>query len=222
MRAEFAIFDMDGTLVDSTKIWNQLSREYFSSLGVTPSPQLLEQTAHLSMPETAAFFVQAFHLPCTPEQVAEDINSLMAQHYRLHVPLKPGVLTWLDHLRRAGVAMCVASSTAPALIDLCLRRLEVREYFKFLLSSEEVGAGKDRPDIYLEATRRMGGLPTNTLVFEDLLSAARTAKSAGFVLAAVCDESSPCDQEAVKNIADYYIPRWDDRAVLEQFLHIFT
>ena len=74
MNKKFAIFDMDGTLVDSGTVWGQTSAGYFAGLGVTIPASLIEETAHLSMMETAARFVQGSGLPLTPEEVAEEIN----------------------------------------------------------------------------------------------------------------------------------------------------
>ena len=215
MNKKFAIFDMDGTLVDSGTVWGQTSAGYFAGLGVTIPASLIEETAHLSMMETAARFVQGSGLPLTPEEVAEEINRRMELHYRTDIPLKPGACVCLNRLREAGVSMCIASSTAPDLIDICLRRLGLREYFQFLLSCEEVGAGKNKPDVYLEAARRLGSTPDNTIVFEDILVAAATAKKAGFTLGVVYDENSAAEQEQLKALADRYITRWDDPALLQ-------
>jgi len=213
MRKPFAIFDMDGTLTDSMGVWNRLSEEYITGLGFDYSRDLLNATAHLTVLDTAELFVRHYGLPKTPEQAAAEINALMEQHYRTDIPLKPGARAVLDRMGAAGVKMCVASSTSPDLLDICLRRLGVRDCFQFLLSAEEVGAGKDRPDIYLEAARRLGGTPQNTLVFEDVIFAVRTAKAAGFEVAAIYDESSAAEQEALKAAADCYLTSWDDPAL---------
>ncbi len=201
MDKKFAIFDMDGTLVDSMGYWNRLADEYLARFGLPGlSPALKEESIALTMLESAQLFIREFGLPGTPEQIAGE-------------PLKPGAAELLARLKAAGVKMCVASSTHPALIDLCLRRLEVRDCFEFLLSCEEVGEGKNRPTVYLEAARRLGGRPENTVIFEDILVAAQTAKQAGFSLGVIYDVNSDDEQPQLKALADCYITRWDDPAL---------
>lgn len=213
---KYGIFDMDGTLVDSMGVWNRASEEYLISCGVEePDREILDRAVPMTMPETAGYLIRQFGLDSTPERVMEEINGVMERHYRTDIPLKPGACVCLNRLREAGVSMCIASSTAPELIDICLRRLGLREYFQFLLSCEEVGVGKNKPDVYLEAARRLGSTPDNTIVFEDILVAAATAKKAGFTLGVVYDENSAAEQEQLKALADRYITRWDDPALLQ-------
>ena len=214
MKKPFAIFDMDGTLTDSMGFWNRLVDELLARRGFPPlSPELQEESVALTTQGTAELIIRVYGLSETPEQIARELNSLMETHYRTDVPLKPGAAELLERLRGAGFKMCIASSTDPALIGICLRRLGVRDHFQFLLSCEEVGAGKTQPAVYLEAARRLGGTPENTVVFEDILVAARTAKQAGFSLGVIYDENSAAEQEQLKALADCYITRWDDPAL---------
>ena len=215
MKHAFAIFDMDGTLVDSMGYWNRLADEYLARHGIPPlPPKLKEESVALTLEGSAQLFIREFGLTSTPEEIAREINSLVEEHYRTDVPLKPGAAACLERMKAAGFQMCVASSTAPALLDICLRRLGIRDYFQFLLSCEEVGVGKDHPDVYLEAARRLGGSPDNTLIFEDILVAARTAKQAGFTLGVIYDVNSADDQEQLKALADRHFTRWDEEALL--------
>ena len=89
MEKKFAIFDMDGTLTDSMGFWNRLAEEYITSLGFPYSSTVMDATAHLTVLDSAALFVQHYGLPKTPEQAAQDINALMETHYRTDIPLKP-------------------------------------------------------------------------------------------------------------------------------------
>ena len=105
--------------------------------------------------------------------------------------------------------MCVASATARPLMEACLDRLGVLDYFDFLLSCEEVGWGKDRPDVYHEAARRLGASPGEIAVFEDALGAAKTAKAAGFYVVAVRDGGTQ-PWEELKNLADEAMESWKE------------
>lgn len=213
MDKRYAVFDLDGTLVDSMAVWQRLGREYLTARGVTaPVDQVLAQTETMTMAESAALFAAAFQLPEKPAQVAAEMNAVMAAHYRRDIPLKDGVLEYLSCLRRAGVRMCVASATASELIEACLRRLNAAQYFEFLLSCEEVGAGKDRPDVFWKAAERFGAPPHGIAVYEDSLFAVKTAAAAGFYTVAVYDDSSRQDWDELTALADASILDWSAAA----------
>lgn len=214
MNKSFAIFDMDGTLVDSMGYWRDLAREYLSLHGISaPDPELMERIKPMTTLQSSALFIREFGLPGTPETVAGEINDMMDRHYRTDIPLKKGVQAYLDKLRAQGVRMCVASATAPHLIEACLSRLGILEYFEFLISCDQVGQGKDRPDVYHAAADRLGATPEQIAVYEDALSAAQTAKSAGYYLVAVYDGNGQ-PWEALKALADEYITGWKEALLL--------
>ena len=130
MDKRFAIFDMDGTLVDSMVYWKYLASEFLESKGVSEvSASVLERIKPMTMTESAALFIEAYGLPGTAESVAAEMNAMMDEHYRRDIPLKPGVAAYLEVLRQKGVSMCVASATAEDLMKACLTRLGVAHYF---------------------------------------------------------------------------------------------
>lgn len=187
----YAIFDMDGTLVDSMPYWRRLAGEFLHLKGISPIPRdVLERIRPMTVPEAVALFLREFDLEGTPKRLSLEINALMERHYREDIPLKPGVREYLKALERRGVQMCVASATAGSLMRDCLGRLGVLEHFQFLLSCEEVGAGKNRPDVYLAAAERLGCRAEEAAVYEDALYAAETAGRAGFYVVGVFDESA--------------------------------
>lgn len=209
MNKHFAIFDMDGTLVDSMVFWQRLGREFLASRDITERvEEVLEQIIPMTMTESAALFIQEYGLPGTPEDLAAEMNAIMEHHYCFDVPLKPGVPEYLDKLRSTGVKMCVASATPVHLIRACLTRLGVAEYFSFLISCDEAGAGKDRPEVFLLASERLGAIPRETAVYEDALYAAKTAKKAGFYTVGVYDKCAAENWEALKALSDETIRDW--------------
>ena len=213
MDKRFAIFDMDGTLVDSMIYWKYLATEFLESKGVrTISPDILERIKPMTMTESAALFIQEYGLSGTAESVAAEMNVMMDEHYRRDIPLKSGAAAYLEGLHRKGVAMCVASATAEELMDACLTRLGVAHYFSFLLSCETVGTGKSRPDVYWEAANRLGARPEEISVYEDALYAAKTAKQAGFYTIAVRDDSNQPHWETLTALADEVILDWQTAA----------
>lgn len=206
MDKKFAIFDMDGTLVDSMVYWKGLAEEFLKSKGVLKIPaEILEKIKPMTMTESSALFQQEFSLEGTPQSIAAEMNSMMDAHYRDDIPLKEGVQAYLEILHKHGVSMCVASSTAEPLMEACLSRLGVRKYFRFLLSCETVGVGKNKPDVYFESARRLGCVPAETAVYEDALYAVETAKKAGFYVVGVYDDSAQAHWNTIKDLADEVI-----------------
>lgn len=209
MDKRFAIFDMDGTLVDSMIFWKHLASEFLTSRGVTQIPaDLAERITPLTMTESSALFIREFGLSGTPESVAAEMNTMMDEHYRTDIPLKPGVAEYVTRLRELGVTLCVASATAQPLMEACLRRLGIADDFEFFLSCEEVGVGKSKPDVYLEAARRLGAEPADIAVYEDARYALDTAKTAGFYGIGVYDDSQSSQWSAIQALADEVITDW--------------
>ena len=208
MDKKFAIFDMDGTLIDSMGFWKNLAAEYLTAKGIAEIPgEILERIRPMTMSESAALFKQEFGLT---GDVEAEMNAMMEDHYRKDIPLKPGVREYLENLHRQGVRMCVASATAEQLMEACLTRLGVRDYFEFLLSCETVGAGKRSPLVYQEAARRLGAAPGETAVYEDALYAVQTAKNAGYYVVGVYDDSASENWQTIENIVDEIIIDWED------------
>ena len=213
MNKLFAIFDMDGTLVDSMVYWQRLGREYLASRGITENvDEVMERVKPMTMLESAALFIETFSLPGTPESVAAEMNAVMDAHYREDVPLKAGARDYLEALKARGARMCVATATPEHLARLCLERLEVADLFDFILSCETVASGKDRPDVFLEAARRLGTAPADTAAFEDAFFAAHTAKSAGFYTVGVYDPASVARWQDMTALADETILDWAEAA----------
>ena len=208
MDKQYAIFDMDGTLIDSMIFWKNLASEYLSSKGVTQIPEEIpERIKTMTMSESAALFVHAFGLSGDPEA---EMNAMMDAHYRRDIPLKSGVREYLQMLRSRGTRMCVASATAEHLMEACLTRLGIRDCFAFLLSCETVGAGKRSPLVYHASAGLLGANPAEIAVYEDAFYAVQTAKEAGYYVVGVYDESGSENWKRIEKLADEIIVNWEE------------
>jgi len=213
MRPEAAIFDLDGTLTDSMYIWNEAPKALVRRFGGTPPEDLAEAIKEMGRREASEYMIQTFHLNCTPEQVMEGVNNLVTAEYRNRVPMKPGADKLLARLTELGVPCAIATASESFQAREAMERLGLWRHFRFALSSIQYGS-KTRPDIYREAARRLGSAPEHTLVFEDALHAARSAKAGGFLVAGIYDSSAQRDQDAMKHICGWYLSRLDDPAFL--------
>lgn len=210
MDKRYAIFDMDGTLVDSMDFWRRLGPDYVARRGVKCLPEgLLERVRTMTMAESTALLLREFSLPDRPEDAMAEMSAIMAEHYRRDIELKPGVREYLRSLHGAGVSMAVASATAEPLVEACLTRLGVREYFAAIVSCESVGVGKSRPDVYHAAARRLGATPGETAVYEDAYEAAKTAKEAGYWVVAVYDGTAADRWPDLRALADESLESWE-------------
>ena len=210
MELKYCIFDMDGTLVDSMGHWKNLEREFLLSKQVDEDvDEVLKVIQHMTIPAAMEYFINRFHFEGTVESLTDEFNALMAAHYASDVEVKPGVIPYLDALQAKGVKMCIASATSVPLVTICLERLGLAKYFEFLLSCVDVNASKDKPDVFLEATRRLGATPEETAVFEDSLVASTTAKNAGFYVVGIYDKYSVHNWPAIQTLADELIEDWE-------------
>ena len=199
-----AIFDLDGTLLDSMSIWDTIGEIYLRSLGIEPRENLAETFKTFTLEESAEYYRAHYGVTLSVGEIVDGVNGMIEDLYRNTVPLKNGVAEFLERLSRDGVKMCVATVTDKYLVEAALTRLQVRQYFGEIFTTAEVGCGKNHPTIYRVALDYLGTEKCETLVFEDAFHALMTAKGDGFPVAAVYDEHESRQTEMKAN-GDYYI-----------------
>ena len=208
MNKKYCIFDMDGTIADSMGHWKNLEREFLIEKGIAEPDETLKEIQHMTIPAAMEFFINRFGFEGTVDSLTEEFNELMAEHYRNDIDIKPGAREYLEKLRANGAKMCIASATSTPLVKIALNRMGISDYFDFTLSCVDVGSSKDRPDVFLEAARRLGGAPEETAVFEDSLVASVSAKGAGFYVVGIYDKYSEHNWPAICELADELIEDW--------------
>lgn len=200
-----AIFDADGTLIDSMPIWEDAGARFLAGLGIKAQENLGEIMFRMSLDEGAAYLKKTYNLDMTEERVKKGILGVINDFYVNQVQPKAGAREFLKELSSRKIPMYIATSSNREHIRAAFERLGLYEYFDGMITCEEAGAGKREPAIFLLAAQRMGLEPGDIFVFEDVIHAVRSAGSAGFVTVGVYDEASASDNEAMRAESSIYL-----------------
>ena len=204
MKIKCAIFDFDGTLFDSMFIWDSVGEIYLRSLGKEPKPSMREDVRALSLYQSARYFKKEYDLSLSAEEIMTGINQTI-EHFYIHEVLpKPGVVEFLERMKKAAIPMCIATASDRCQIASALSRCGMDHYFEVIFTCGEVGHGKDEPVIFQKAMEHFGADHSTTVVFEDAIHAIQTAKADGFAVVAVFDGSEKRQTE-VRDLSDCYI-----------------
>ncbi|MBQ2729911.1 MAG: HAD family phosphatase [Clostridia bacterium] len=203
-----AIFDVDGTLLDSMQMWINFGKDFLSAKGVDYPPDIDEIIQYFSLRETAEYFSENFGLG-TADEIEEEAKRMTREFYFEKVQLKNGVKKFLDLLKAHGVRMYVATATYSSLIRPALERVGVLSYFEGVVTCSDVGHGKDRPDVFFAALESLNEKIEGAWVFEDALHAVKTAKSAGFFVCGIYDCTEDNNKDLLKELCDVYTESFD-------------
>ena len=204
-----AIFDLDGSMVDSMWIWRAIDIEYLGRFNIALPEKLQADIEGMSFSETAAYFKERFALPDSLEQIKADWNRMAWHKYEQDVPLKKGVLALLDYCKVHNILLGIATSNSRELVETVVRAHHLESYFDCIMTACEVEKGKPAPDIYLAVAKALQVSPADCLVFEDIPNGIRAGKNAKMKVCAVEDEYSLYMTEEKKRLADYYIVNFD-------------
>lgn len=196
------IFDLDGTLLDSMKVWEQIDVDFLAKRGFAVPPGYMEEISASSFPEAAACTIRRFGLSDSVEELLREWNDMAVHAYGHTVGLKPFAREYLAKLKACGAKLGIATSLPAELYEPALQNHGIREWFDAICSVEEGTRGKESPDIFLLAAERLGVEPAGCVVFEDVLEAVRSAKAAGMTVYGVYDESSRANWEEIGKTAD--------------------
>ena len=198
-----AIFDLDGTLLDSMGVWKEIDQRFFARRNIPMPDDYASVVASMQTGAIARYTIDRFHLDERPEDLVEEWNEDALLLYATAVQPKPHALDYLQALKASGAALAVATSLPPRLRQAALKHAGMTDCFDQVCSVDDAESiGKEEPEIYLLASRMLGVPPDQCTVFEDLLVAVDSAKRAGMKVWAMYDQSSAKDWDAIRSEAD--------------------
>ena len=190
------VFDMDGVLIDSEPVWERVRRKFVADNGGRWPQDAQDRMMGMSTAEWSAYLSEDFGLRLSAPRVADLVIAAMAAEYQVHLPLLPGAVDAVRELS-ARYPLAVASSAPRSLIEAVLDASGLRPAFAAAVSSEEVARGKPAPDVYLEATARLGVPASACAAVEDSSNGLRSAAAAGLAVIAVPRPEYPPAAEAL-------------------------
>lgn len=206
MDFQCAIFDLDGTLINSTGVWNKVDEDFFNRRNVIMPPEFPQVIKTHTLMSGAVYIKDRLSLPESPEDIVKEWHDAAVYAYHNDVRIKPYVKELLELLKNSyGYKIGLATSNTHELYDQCLINNGVYDYFDSFTQSDEVERLKGFPDIYEKSAERMGVPKEECIVFEDVYQAVKGARMGNFFTVAVEDSASADDREEIIKIADVYI-----------------
>lgn len=205
-----AIFDVDGTLLDSMTVWYNITFEFFKKHGLELSDADAAAYKEMTLEESLPKINEEFQLGMTNEEIFDEFRRMIAEKYAKDIQLKPGAKEYLKKLHESGIKTAVATSGYEGLCKSAFKRLEILDCIDEYAFSSEVGCNKGQPDVYLLAAKRMGLEPHECTVFEDIVLGASSAKKAGFTVCTIYDDTNKDETQKLKEVSDIYINSWEE------------
>ena len=204
-----AIFDLDGTLLDSMSVWSSLCPEFLKRHNVDSDIDLDSKIGVVSLREALAYLIKEFDLDVQLEDAWIETWQIVEDFYRNKAQVKAGIVKILDHLYKYHIPCGVITATETGLVVPALERAGLRRYFKEIYSCAEMQTSKRSSEVFVKMSSSFGAKPWETIVFEDALYAALTAKNAGYAVAAIYDASEK-NPLKLKDTADWYCRSWEE------------
>ena len=199
-----AIFDMDGTFLDSMPYWMNAGENFLESLQIQAEENLGEKLLDMTLQDGCIYLKEKYSLNLSPKQIEEKIKDILLSAYSEKIQFKEGAMAFLEKLKKTGAKIAVCTHTDRSLFSPAFKRLGLENFFDYVISAKEFGLSKSHPEIFFHVAEKLNSKPEETWIFEDALYAIITAKKAGFKTAGIFDTSSKKDEEKIKKIVTKY------------------
>ena len=184
------IFDMDGTLIDSTSLWHDIDKAFFAKRGMDIPKEYAQKIVHLGLSEAARLTKELYGIKESEQEIMDEWHQMSKDIYKNDVTLKQGVIELLELFKNNNIPMAIATANDEALYMPCINRLGIGKYFDYISDVNSAKEGKQSAKIYLDLAKKLGAEPQNTLVLEDMPTCIKTVFKSGFITVAVYDKSS--------------------------------
>lgn len=200
-----AIFDLDGTVLDSMGLWKKVDELFFTSRNMPVPEDYVQTISPLGTIGAAHYTKDTYAIEESIEEIIAEWQETAKKEYSENVKIKPYAKEFILALKEKGLTLAVATASDIEMFEECLIKNGIRDAFSFIITVRDVGKGKDSPLIYEKACEKMGIEPCECIVFEDIITAILSAKKAGCYCVGVYDKSSEKDIEELKRISDEFI-----------------
>ncbi|HEY5560900.1 MAG TPA: HAD family phosphatase [Clostridiaceae bacterium] len=217
-----AIFDMDGTLIDSMWVWTKIDEDYLKGKGHMVPEDLRVNIEHLGMLECANYFKVRFEIEDSIEEIFNEWNQMAIYEYTHNVNLKDGAKIFLEYLKTLNIKLALATSNSKILLEAVLKNNGILDYFDYIITTDEAGNSKSSPEMFLYVSNILKLNPSECIVFEDILPAVIAAKKAGMKVVGMHDLFSENVIDKIKDNADYYFYKYEEIKLLLENGNLLT
>lgn len=212
-----AIFDMDGTIMDSLGIWEQIDYDFLEKKrGIKVPEDYVHAIGAMSFSEIAHYTKTRFNLPDTPEELMQEWTDMAVYEYSHNVKIKPYVREYIEYLKKKGKKIVLCTSSPEHFFKPALKNNGIYDLFDAFANTCEAGEGKNSTKVFLLAAQKVNTPPERCIVFEDVISAAQSAKKAGMYVCGVYDERSRHYTDELKKLCDMYIEGFNYLSAMEE------
>lgn len=204
------IFDMDGTILDSIMVWDKIDVEYLEERGIEVPDDYARTISTMTGVECAKYSIERFNLKDTVEDLIKEWDERALFEYANNLQLKKGAEEYIRRLKNRNIKIALATSSSKVLYEAALKNTGVYDLFDAFVSTDETGISKRDPHIYLCAAEKIGTDIKNCMIFEDVPTAVKSAKSTGAKVVCVWDKRWENYTAEMKDFADRYIYSFDE------------
>ncbi len=210
-----AIFDFDGTVVDSMYVWTKIDEDFLKARGIEVTDEYTEKMRSMYFETAAAYTKEQYRLRESVEEIMQIWLDMAHKEYAENVSVKEGCPELIREMRDRGIRIGMATSNNPYLLRPCLENNQISDLFDIICYTSEVGMNKSNPDIYIYTAKKLGATPEECIVFEDIPEGIKSSSMAGMKTVAVYDKANTDCIDELESSADRFIYQYSE--MLDEF-----